>query len=964
MKVFAKKATALKYLKPNTILCNDNIKKYFILKDYNSFMELIQTKTNPNYYEFIPETSTCNIFLDIEIYKDKNPDEWNNHNNIIIEIKNILENQIVSLFDATCKFIILESHLENVKYSYHIIIRIYKQDIPIYFKNVKGFKKSITNLFPSLTNNKIIDISVYREGLFRTFLSSKSDELIFRPLVKSLSSDDFDFLESFICYIPNFENSIIFDSKDVAHLVAPLDTNGQQVLQNKEIQLIIDDDQQDLNHKDKDIIKKFVRKNYKYRNQDIKDIIINKEINSINVNLNDTFCFNLDREHRSNHQYIIIDTYSSKQKCHDTDCKNFKHNEIKIIDFPKELNEIILKCLKVNKVEQELIQKAIKECKDYITENFDNNIDEISFDKSEMVFKGNVSQNSLIKMIGKCPECHVEHHIGDNGYCLKCKICKSIFPKNTLIPVDDRYKHLNTFFMNYNQLVNNGTVNINIQNNYYNREEEFSCDVQLDNTILKNKILTKLYNQVLDGHKITKLAEVLFYINKDFIYTKNNWYYFNGSIWKLDEDNLNMKRSILDSTSYFNKISNYYENKKTKDIPNSNQLIKNIKSIITKINKPGFKDEIIKEAKMFYNDADFMSKLNSKKHLIPFTDGVFDLIKKEFRKTVKDDYINLTVNYPYILNNDNQEVYKFLREVLPSKGVRDYVLKKMSECLNGDIPNTYFLMFIGDTGANGKSQLLNLMKLAMGEFGEKVEVTLLTRKRNNANESNSEKIKLLYKRFAFLSEPEDGEKINIGLLKELTGSEEIVARGLYQDSLSFVMEAKLFLACNELPEIKGEDTALWRRIRAVDFPSRFVDEPKDENEYKIDRTLPSRMREDITWRQTFMKILIDYYYKDDIREPDEVKIKTNEYQCNNDPNKKFVEMYLEKKTGQGVNWMKLWEFYQIWHQEENGNTFIKKAVVKKYFEDRIFKSKSIPVSKDIGRGWCGWRIKEELFDIL
>ena len=204
----------------------------------------------------------------------------------------------------------------------------------------------------------------------------------------------------------------------------------------------------------------------------------------------------------------------------------------------------------------------------------------------------------------------------------------------------------------------------------------------------------------------------------------------------------------------------------------------------------------------------------------------------------------------------------------------------MSECLNGDIPNTYFLMFIGDTGANGKSQLLNLMKLAMGEFGEKVEVTLLTRKRNNANEANSEKIKLLNKRFAFLSETEDGEKINIGLLKELTGSEEIVARGLYQESLSFVMEAKLFLACNELPEIKGEDSALWRRIRVIDFPSRFIDEPKEPGEYKIDRSLPSRMREDLSWRQTFMKILLNYYQKD-IKEPDEVKMKTNEYKQEN-----------------------------------------------------------------------------------
>jgi putative DNA primase/helicase len=169
----------------------------------------------------------------------------------------------------------------------------------------------------------------------------------------------------------------------------------------------------------------------------------------------------------------------------------------------------------------------------------------------------------------------------------------------------------------------------------------------------------------------------------------------------------------------------------------------------------------------------------------------------------------------------------------------------------------------------------------MGEFGEKVEVTLLTRKRNNANESNSEKIKLLNKRFAFLSEPEDGERINIGLLKELTGSEEIVARGLYQDSLSFVMEAKLFLACNELPEIKGEDTALWRRIRAIDFPSRFVDDPKEPGEYKIDRTLPSRMREDLSWRQTFMNILISYYTREDIREPEEIKVKTQEYRQEN-----------------------------------------------------------------------------------
>jgi len=137
-------------------------------------------------------------------------------------------------------------------------------------------------------------------------------------------------------------------------------------------------------------------------------------------------------------------------------------------------------------------------------------------------------------------------------------------------------------------------------------------------------------------------------------------------------------------------------------------------------------------------------------------------------------------------------------------------------------------------------------------------------------------MKLLNIRFAYLSEPETGEKFNTALIKELTGAEEIVARALHKESKTFIMEAKFFLACNEKPIIKGEDEALWRRLRVVSFPSKFVDEPKEENEYKIDRTLPSKMREDITWRQTFLNILIDYYYRD-IGEPDSVKENTKEY---------------------------------------------------------------------------------------
>jgi P4 family phage/plasmid primase-like protien len=866
MKVFAKKATAFKYMKPGQILCNTDIKKYFLLTDYEQFANLIDSQPQPCFYEFIKDDTLVNLFLDIEIYNDKTPDLFNNHTQLIRDIKD----KTKTLYPNS-KIIILQSHSE-IKRSYHIICRVYDDnDNECYFKSVKDMKGIVTGLFPELVKQKVVDVSVYREGLFRTYKSSKSGEE--RPLVKDDLSDDFDFLETFVCHCPNKSDSMMTLRKEEVENTKQYLSNNTNVADEIEI---IHPVQEDLTERDKNIIKKFVRKSYKYRDGDLRDVFIDRDLNCIIIALNDTFCYNIDREHKSNHQYIVIDTYSSKQKCHDIDCKDYKHAEIQISNFPKEINEIILKCLKVNRQEQELIEKAITECKDYIANNFDENIYNIEFDRAEMVFKGNASENkSLVTLNGKCASCLLEHRITNDGYCLKCKVCNSIYPKNQLIPLDERYKHLNSFWASYNQLINNGNI---IINNYYNGEEEFSCDVQLDNSIFKNKELTKLYNQILDGHKVVVISQLMSKLEVDFKYTNGEWYFFNGSIWKQDKESLEFRKRIVKLSGNFSRIQQFYETKQAGDTSNGS-IIKNIKSLINKLHKTGFEDEIIKGAKMYYNEEDFIRNLNSKKHLVPFSNGVYDLLENKFRKTVKEDYVNLIMGFDYNPNVSNTEVYEFINKVLPNQNVKDYVLKKMSECLNGDIPNTNFLMYIGD-GANGKSQLLNLMKLAMGELGEKVEVTLLTRKRNNANEANTEKIKLMNKRFAFLSEPEDGEKINIGLLKELTGSEEIVARGLYQEAVSFVMEAKLFLACNELPEIKGEDTALWRRIRVIDFPSRFVDDPKESNEYKIDRTLPSRMREDITWRQTFVNILLDYYYQD-IKEPIEVQIKTNEYREEN-----------------------------------------------------------------------------------
>jgi phage/plasmid-associated DNA primase len=399
-----------------------------------------------------------------------------------------------------------------------------------------------------------------------------------------------------------------------------------------------------------------------------------------------------------------------------------------------------------------------------------------------------------------------------SDHFLKCFICgKKIALKNAT----ETFLALSNFTTRYNQLINTGTI---IINNNYNNELDFSCDISLDPKCGSGEY-TSLCNQILDGHKPAKMSELLSRMNSKFIYSTfyGSYYMFDGNIWEEDKEYLNLRLAVIALSSLFDEIQKFYESKPKTE--SNTKFVKNVKSLITSVNKAGTQNEIFTIAKSYYKNKYFHKLLNCKKHLVPFTNGAYDLVSKQFRKIEKEDYITLTLGYDYDPTIRNEEVIQFVKKILPDKSVRDYVLKKMSECLNGDIPNTHFLMLIGD-GANGKSQLLNLMKLAMGQLAEKVEVTLLTRKRNNANEANPEKIKLMHKRFAYLSEPEDKEKINISLLKELTGSEEIVARDLYEGSMTFVMETKLFLACNELPEIKGEDSALWRRIKVINFPSR------------------------------------------------------------------------------------------------------------------------------------------------
>jgi phage/plasmid-associated DNA primase len=67
----------------------------------------------------------------------------------------------------------------------------------------------------------------------------------------------------------------------------------------------------------------------------------------------------------------------------------------------------------------------------------------------------------------------------------------------------------------------------------------------------------------------------------------------------------------------------------------------------------------------------------------------------------------------------------------------------------------------------------------------------------------------------------------------------------------------MILLCNDVPQFDNQnDHAMWERCRYINFPITFVDEPKHDNQKKIDYNLSDKL---VHWKEDFMLLLIDYY---------------------------------------------------------------------------------------------------------
>lgn len=218
----------------------------------------------------------------------------------------------------------------------------------------------------------------------------------------------------------------------------------------------------------------------------------------------------------------------------------------------------------------------------------------------------------------------------------------------------------------------------------------------------------------------------------------------------------------------------------------------------------------------------------------------------------------------------------FLERVQPIPEMRHFLQRWMGLSMTA-FTGDQKLAFLYGGGANGKSVLVDLIARMLGTYSATAKIESLTgNTRRGGGDATPDLIPLMGARFVRASEPEQGERLKEGTIKELTGGEPILVRALHSDFVEVKPQFKLTISGNHKPEVRGNDDGIWRRLLLVPFEVQI---PEDER----DPDLGVKLWEERSGILNWMVDGLLAYLERGLAVPDQVSAATQLYREESDP---------------------------------------------------------------------------------
>jgi putative DNA primase/helicase len=218
--------------------------------------------------------------------------------------------------------------------------------------------------------------------------------------------------------------------------------------------------------------------------------------------------------------------------------------------------------------------------------------------------------------------------------------------------------------------------------------------------------------------------------------------------------------------------------------------------------------------------------------------GTLDLRSGKLREPLREDYLTKQgqVNYDPLATCPKFDA--FMDSVFQSSkddgALKEFVMRAMGYTLTGDISEQCLFICHGTNasknGANGKSTLIDLMKLIHGPSAYAARQTTFTT--GKFQDPKYELANLRAMRLVTCIEPLAEGRLDEETIKNLTGDAEFTARQIRQEPITFSVTFKIWMAFNNTPRIKGTDQGIWRRVMLIPFPIQ-IPEPRIRDYYRV-----------------------------------------------------------------------------------------------------------------------------------
>lgn len=366
---------------------------------------------------------------------------------------------------------------------------------------------------------------------------------------------------------------------------------------------------------------------------------------------------------------------------------------------------------------------------------------------------------------------------------------------------DDVNQHTKNVDAYIKEITNNATspaltrsVLIEVLRDFYSLTND--AETSTLNVMRQHNISDELRRVMSDAaNQIEAFLDASSYKCHKYVWRDNDmytWYLYDGVMW--------------------NTISNIITHFQTKERDPDTRVEKHVKYIFRNNHKILY-DVVKKIHELSGEPVQFNAP-----HLLAFNNGVYVLNTKQFRTIEKTDYITKTTGYVYepcALPND--ELDEFVSTVFTDANTRENFYEMVSNIVN--MRDARLCMFKG-SGGNGKTTVLRLVKLLLGNYAESIPSTYLTYEKGTPPVS-------MYDRSSLY----ESKPVMFHGYKLVTTCHEDDNNAIYASNINFFTDDGMHILFDTCVGVEINRNP-HNNVNTLLFTSTFTSDPTNENEFK------------------------------------------------------------------------------------------------------------------------------------